>query len=349
MPRYWPEALKGDANGIAVLLANLGTPAAPTAQALRPYLREFLLDPRVIEMPRALWRLILHGIILNTRPAKSAVKYAKIWMPEGSPLKVHTERQATLLQDALHHAKDTASVRVAWAMRYGAPSIAQTLNALRADGFGRILVVPLYPQYAASTTASVMDEVARCLRHWRNLPEIRYIRDFHTEPSYIAALARTIREHWATHGEPDRLLLSFHGLPQQCHDLGDPYPDECHATAKLLQTALELPDGRMLTCFQSRFGRAAWLQPYTQSTLEKLGEAGVARVDVVCPGFVADCLETLEEIGMECKAAFLASGGRDFHYIPCLNEHPDWIAALAALVRRNLRQWLEEPVSRPAI
>ncbi len=352
MPRYWPEPPRNATatTRTAVLLVNLGTPAAPTAAALRPYLKQFLSDPRVVEIPRAAWWPILNGIILNTRPARSAEKYASVWLEEGSPLKVHTERQAKLLGGYLGQAGH--KVDVAWAMRYGAPSIADTLNRLRAAGHDRILVIPLYPQYAASTTASTMDEVARCLRRWRNLPELRYVRDFHDDPGYIAALAQSVRDHWTANGQAERLVLSFHGLPRRSRDLGDPYHDECHTTAARLGAALGLPAERMLVTFQSRFGKAEWLRPYTQPTLEALAREGLREVDVMCPGFTADCLETLEEIAMECKAAFLAAGGRAFSYIPCLNERHDWMSALTALACRHLGHWLETaapdaPPARP--
>lgn len=341
MARFWPEpqpnpqSLAGTPPRVGVLLANLGTPQAPTAAALRPYLRQFLSDPRVVEIPRAVWWPILNGIILNTRPAKSAAKYATVWMDEGSPLKVHTERQCRLLAERLG-----TDVELSWAMRYGAPSVPERLTALRAAGCGRILVVPMYPQYAASTTASVMDEVARCFTRWRNLPELRFVRSFHDDPGYIAALAASVREHWAAHGEPDRLVLSFHGTPRRTVELGDPYEHECRETARLVGEALALPAGRLVVSFQSRFGKAEWLQPYTQPTLEALARGGVGRVDVMCPGFVADCLETLEEIAMECRAAFLGAGGETFHYLPCVNERGDWMNALAGLVRRELGHWL---------
>ncbi len=340
MARYWPEPEKGNLPGVAVLLVNLGTPTAPTPRALRSYLKTFLQDPRVIEMPRFVWQIILRGFILPFRPAKSAAKYKKIWTAQGSPLKVHTERQAQLLETYLRAEPDCASIDVRWAMRYGVPSIPDRLNQLRAEGFNRILVVPLYPQYAASTTGSVMDEVAGSLRHWRNLPEIRYVRSFPEDAGYIEALAQNIRRHWTNEGRPERLVLSFHGLPQKCHVLGDPYPDECHLTAARLKALLEFPPQHILTCFQSRFGRAAWLQPYTQSTLEQLGRDGIQKIDIVCPGFVSDCLETLEEINMECRAAFLSAGGKSFHYIPCLNEDERWIAAMAKIIRRHLAEWI---------
>ncbi len=344
MARYRtePTYAHGTAGRTGILLANLGTPEAPTAAALRPYLKQFLSDPRVVEIPRLVWWPILNGIILNTRPAKSAKKYASIWMDEGSPLKVHTERQAKLLAGYLV-AAGHADVDVAWAMRYGAPSVPDTLDAMRARGCTRILVLPLYPQYAASTTASVIDEVAQCLGHWRNLPEMRFVRSFHDDPGYIAALAQSVRDHWSRNGEADRLLMSFHGVPRRLLELGDPYHCECHKTGRLLAEALALPPERVLVTFQSRFGKAEWLKPYTQPTLESLAAQGVGRVDVMCPGFVSDCLETLEEIGMECKEAFLGAGGKVFHYIPCLNERHDWMDALARIAREHLGNWLAQP------
>lgn len=340
MARYWPEPpfRHGTPERTGVLLVNLGTPAAPTAAALRPYLREFLSDPRVVEIPRGLWWPILHGVILNTRPAKSAKKYASIWMPEGSPLQVYTERQAKLLKGRLGQ-DGLPEMVVDWAMRYGGPSIADALEHMKAGGCRRILVLPLYPQYAASATASVIDEVARCLRHWRNQPEIRWVRSFPDHPGYIAALETRVREHWMKHGQGDKLVMSFHGTPRAHLERGDPYHCECHKTARLLAEALRLPPERWQLTFQSRFGRAAWLQPYTQPTLEALAKGGTASVDVICPGFVGDCLETLEEIGIECKQAFLGSGGKVFQYIACLNDRPDWIAALAGLTREHLGHW----------
>ncbi len=315
----------------AVLLVNLGTPAAPTAAALRRYLAEFLGDRRVVDLPRWLWWPILHGIILTTRPAKSALKYAKIWTADGSPLKVHTEKQAGLLRGLMG-----ASTLVEWAMRYGEPAVGAILDDLVQQGATRVVVLPLYPQYANSTTASVYDAVDAWRSRHPNAAQFVDIREYHDHPAYIAALAASVRAHWQTHGRPDKLLMSFHGIPQRAVALGDPYADQCHRTAHLLAAALELaPDDWRLT-FQSRFGRAQWLQPYTQPTLEDMAREGVGRVDTICPGFVADCLETLEEIAMECRDAFLAAGGKEFHYIPCVNERPDWIAALAAIAREHL-------------
>ncbi len=337
-----PEYTHGTPSRTGVVLVNLGTPAAPTAAALRPYLKQFLSDPRVVEIPKPVWWLILNGIILNTRPAKSAEKYASIWTDEGSPLKVHTEKQAKLVAGYLHQ-DGLPDLQVEWAMRYGAPSIPDTLERMKRGGCTRILVVPLYPQYAASTTASVMDEVADCMRHWRNLPEIRFIRNFHDDPAYIAALAQSVRDHWMENGEADKLVMSFHGVPRRSLDLGDPYHCECYKTARLVADKLGLPPERWQVTFQSRFGKAEWLKPYTEPTLEALAKQGLKRVDLICPGFVSDCLETLEEIALECKAAFLGAGGETFRYIPCLNERHDWIRALTGIVRTHLGHWADIP------
>ena len=345
MPRYFPEPpyQHGTAGHTAVVLVNLGTPTAPDAPSLRRYLKQFLSDPRVVEIPRLLWWPILNGIILNLRPKKSAAKYASIWMNEGSPLRVHTERQARLLAAALE--QQGLPVKVEWAMRYGAPSIADTLSRLKAQGAERILLVPLYPQYAASTTATVVDEAARWLLQTRNQPELRFVKHFHDHPGYIAALAASVRQHWQIHGQlgpRDKLLLSFHGLPKRSLDLGDPYFCECQKTGRLLAESLGLQQGQYRVCFQSRFGKAEWLQPYTAPTLEEWGREGVERVDVICPGFVADCLETLEEIALEGRADFLAAGGKAYHYIPALNESPEWIEALGEVSVQALAGWLEQ-------
>ncbi|MCB1889105.1 MAG: ferrochelatase [Rhodocyclaceae bacterium] len=350
MARYRPEPAfsHGTPPRTAVLLANLGTPESPTASALRPYLKQFLWDPRVVEIPRPLWWLILNGIILNTRPKKSAEKYASVWTEAGSPLRAHTEQQARLLADALAGA-GRGDVVVDYAMRYGEPSIPAVLDALRARHCTRILVVPMYPQYAASTTASVTDEAARRLLNWRNLPEMRFVRSFCDHPGYIAALADSVRQHWAENGEPERLVMSFHGVPRFTLDKGDPYHCECQKTGRLLVEALGIDPARALLTFQSRFGKAEWLQPYTQPTIEQLARDGVKKVDVICPGFVADCLETIEEIGMECRDAFLANGGTDYALIPCLNERDSWIAALSDVVRSHLAGWPEGAVDSDAL
>ena len=342
MPRYLPEPAyhHGSAAKTAVVLINLGTPEAPTAPAVRRYLKEFLSDPRGVEIPRAIWWLILNGIILNVRPRKSAAKYAAIWTPEGSPLKVHTERQARMLHGFLGDAGH--QVVVDYAMRYGSPSIPATLSRLKAEGATRILLLPLYPQYSSSTTATAFDTAFAWAAALRNQPELRTVRSFADHPGYIEALANSVREHWTKNARPStayRLIMSFHGVPRYTLDQGDPYHCECHKTGRLLAEALKLGADDYQVCFQSRFGRAQWLQPYTAPTLAALGQQGVQRVDVICPGFPADCLETLEEIAIEGQAEFIAAGGKNFSYIPCLNERDDWIRALADLAAMHLQGW----------
>ncbi|MFZ4536546.1 ferrochelatase [Propionivibrio sp.] len=335
-----PAYRHGTAEKTAVLLINLGTPEAPTAPAVRRYLKEFLSDPRVVEIPRAIWWLILNGVILNVRPKKSAEKYAAVWTPEGSPLKVHTERQAKLLRGFLGEAGHR--VVVDYAMRYGQPSIPSTLSRLKAEGCTRILLLPLYPQYSSSTTATAFDAAFAWAGSIRNQPELRTIRSFAGHPAFIEALASSVRDHWMVNGRPSssyRLIMSFHGVPRYTLVKGDPYHCECHKTGRLLAEALNLGADEYQICFQSRFGRAEWLQPYTAPTLAALGKQGVARVDIICPGFPADCLETLEEIAIEGKAGFIQAGGKDYRYIPCLNEREDWIRALAGLVVTHLQGW----------
>jgi ferrochelatase len=338
--------MKGSPDGVhdharaartAVLLVNLGTPDAPTPAALRRYLGEFLSDPRVVEIPAVAWKPLLHGVILRTRPAKSAAKYKAVWTPEGSPLQVWTTKQAKLLLGALGERGHRVLVR--HAMRYGNPSVASQLDALVAEGANRILVLPLYPQYCAATTGSTFDAVAAWGRQARRVPELRFVQHFHDDALYIEALAQRLLKHWAENGAPERLLLSFHGMPARTLKLGDPYFCECHKTARLLGERLGLAGDRLLVTFQSRFGRAEWLQPYTEPTLRRLAREGVKRVDVACPGFVADCLETLEEIAIEGRAAFLAEGGEQFHYVPCLNDDPRWVGALAQLAISHMGGW----------
>ena len=344
MPYYLPEPPYSHGQAaprIGILLINLGTPEAPTAQALRPYLKEFLSDRRVVEIPRPIWWLILNGIILNTRPKKSAEKYASIWRPEGSPLKVYTERMAKLLKGYIGE-RLRQPVLVEYAMRYGQPSVATQLQAMKAKGVDRILLLPLYPQYAASSTGSALDAAWETLLHMRNPPEIRVVKHFHADAGYIAALRQSVQTYWAEHGRPDVLVMSFHGIPRRSLDLGDPYHCECQRTGRLLAEALNLAPEQYRICFQSRFGRAEWLKPYTVATLEELGGAKTPRVDVICPGFIADCLETLEEIGLEGKASFLAAGGGEFRHIPALNDRPGWIEALSDLAISNLNGWLDE-------
>jgi ferrochelatase len=325
------------AEKVGVLLVNLGTPDAPTAPALRRYLAQFLSDPRVVEIPRALWWLVLHGAILRFRPAASARKYKKIWLREGSPLAVWTARQANMLRSYIGERGPLVEVR--WAMRYGQPAIATALDELCTEGATRILVFPAYPQYSAATTASAFDDVADWARRTRRLPELRFVNHYHDDPAYIEALAAQVRKHWQREGRGRKLVMSFHGMPKRTLHLGDPYHCECLKTGRLLAEKLQLEPDAWRVTFQSRFGRAEWLQPYTELTLKALAKAGDEGVDVICPGFAADCLETLEEIAIEARAAFLSAGGKTFHYIPCLNHSDEGMQAMASVALRHLQGW----------
>ncbi|MBL8512008.1 MAG: ferrochelatase [Betaproteobacteria bacterium] len=353
MPAFRPEPphTHGSQPKTGILLVNLGTPDEPTPAAVRRYLKEFLSDQRVVEIPRAIWWLILNGIILNVRPKKTAAKYQSIWLKEGSPLRVYTERQAQMLKGYLGETLKSPFC-VAAAMRYGNPSIEAGIATLKGQQCDNILVLPLYPQYAASTTASTFDQLARVLMRQRNVPGIRLVRSFHDHPAYIEALARNVRAAWMKLGRPDfttdKLLMTFHGLPRFHLDQGDPYHCHCHKTARLLAEALGLAPDHYRVTFQSRFGRAEWLQPYTDQTLAALGQAGVKRVDVICPGFAADCLETLEEIGMEAKHTFLSAGGHTFHYLPVANDSEAFVGALTEITREHLQGWISEPWDRDA-
>ena len=332
-----PPYAHGQAAKTAVLFCNLGTPDAPTPKAVRRYLAEFLSDHRVVEIPRLLWMLILHGIILRFRPAKSAAKYASVWTAEGSPLKIWTEKQAALLRSQLTQLEHHVVVR--WAMRYGSTSIASQLDVLKADGVTRVLVLPAYPQYSATTTASVFDAVYMWAQKTRSIPELRFVNHYHDDAKYIAALSSSVSSYWQAHGQPDKLVMSFHGVPERTLHLGDIYHCECFKTARLLAQSLGLSKDKYQVTFQSRLGRAKWLEPYTEPTLIAMGKAGVGRVDVICPGFTSDCLETLEEINMEAREAFLHAGGKAFHYIACLNDSPLAIDALAAVATQHLSGW----------
>ena len=332
-----PEFQHAAPSTTAVVLCNLGTPDEPTPPALRRYLREFLSDPRVVEIPRAVWLPLLHGVILRTRPARSARKYATIWTPDGSPLKTWTVKQAKLLGGYLGQRGHRVLVR--HAMRYGSPSIASVLDEVKTAGATRVLILPLYPQYSGPTTASVFDAVAAWGQTVRTLPELRFVNRFHDDRGYIDALARRVTDYWQTHGRGNRLVLSFHGVPKRTLMLGDPYHCECQKTARLLGERLDLKPDQLQVTFQSRFGKAEWLQPYTEPTLIALARQGVDRVDVLCPGFTSDCLETLEEIALEARTAYLGAGGRTFHYIPCLNDQHEWIVALVELTLRHLQGW----------
>lgn len=336
-PAYTHGAALAEGARTGVLYCNLGTPDAPTAPALRAYLAEFLGDPRVVEIPRPIWWLILHGIILRVRPKKSAAKYASIWTDEGSPLRVWTDKQSRLLGQCLRERGHRVQVR--YAMRYGSPSIASQLDEFKKLGVERVLVVPAYPQYSGTTTASVFDAVFAWSQKARRMHELRFVNHYHDDPSYIDALASSVRAHWKTHGQSEMLVMSFHGVPARTLELGDPYHCECYKTARLLGQALGLPKERYTVTFQSRFGKAKWLEPYTEPTLVAMAQAGTRSVDVVCPGFTADCLETLEEIQDEARDAFLSAGGQRFEYIACLNDQSDWIDALANVCEQHLAGW----------
>ena len=324
----------------AVLLVNLGTPEAPTAKAVRPYLAQFLGDHRVIDYPRWLWWLILHGVILRVRPARSAHAYQRIWTPEGSPLRVGSEALAARLQEKLSQTCKEP-VRVVLAMRYGQPSVPSQIERLQREGVRRLLVLPLYPQYSATSTGSVIDAVADALKSLRWPPELRLINDYHDDPAHIDALARSIEQHWATQGRGERLLLSFHGIPERYVREGDPYAEQCQATARALRQRLGLDETQLLLSFQSRVGRESWLHPYTDLSVRELAASGVKTLDVACPGFAVDCLETLEEIAMQNNDFFREAGGHELRYIPALNDTPDQVDSLAALVMRHGGGWTE--------
>lgn len=343
MTYYRPEPAytHGSQTKVGILLANLGTPDAPTAKALRPYLQQFLMDRRVVEIPRLIWWCILHGIILLVRPKKSAEKYASIWAQEGSPLMVYALQQKKLLQGYLSQ-KINSPFAVELGMTYGNPSMQSALESLKAQGCDRILVFPLYPQYAASSTAAALDAVWRVLLKMRNVPAIRTIKHYHDHPLYIQALASRIQAYWQQHGKPEKLVMSFHGVPKFHLLKGDPYHCECHKTARLLAEAMGLSKEQYAVAFQSRFGRQEWLQPYLANTLDALGKQQLKRVDVVCPGFSSDCLETLEEIAMEGKHLFQSVGGGEYHYIPALNSESVWIEAMRDIALENLQGWVSD-------
>jgi len=309
----------------AVVLVNLGTPSAPTPRAVRRYLGEFLMDPRVVALPRWLWGPLLHLVILPLRSPRVARKYAEIWMEGGSPLAVYTRRLAQAVQQRMPQA------RVVHAMRYGTPSIPEVFAQLRSERIGRVIVLPLYPQYSTTTTASVDDLVRRT----RSMPTVS-IRDYHRDPRWVAAIADSIRAHWAAHGRGDRLVFSFHGLPQRLVDAGDPYAAQCEAGVEAIAHALALQPGDYRLTYQSRFGREQWLEPATVDVLGELARDGVRKVDVVCPGFAVDCLETLEEIAMQNAEVFRAAGGDALRYIPCLNDAPAHADVLAALANEAM-------------
>jgi ferrochelatase len=337
-----PESLKtpGNLPEVIVLLVNLGTPDAPTPAAVRRYLAEFLSDRRVIDLPRWFWLPILHGVILRIRPRRSAHAYASIWTEAGSPLRVYSQSLADLLDRRLR-AATAGAAGVVLAMRYGRPAIAATIQRLRAQGMRRLLVLPLYPQYSATSSGTVLDAVTATFLRMRWPPELRFVGDYHADEKYISILASSVRRHWAEHGRADKLLLSFHGIPERYARAGDPYADQCRATALRLRLELGLDESALQIVFQSRVGREAWLQPYTEDVLRRLPGEGVRRIQVLCPGFAVDCLETLEEIAMRDRDLFVASGGDELQYIPALNDSPPHVDMLFDLIRGQSAGWLQ--------
>ena len=335
----YPDFKHNQHGRVGVLLTNLGTPEAPTAKALRPYLKQFLWDPRVVEVPRPLWWLILNGIILRVRPKRSAAAYAEVWTDEGSPLLTHSLNQAKALQCALAESYGD-QVIVDVAMRYGQPSIASVIDKMLSAGVRKLIVLPLYPQYSAATTGSTFDAIADEFKQRRWLPDFRFISHYHDHRGFIHAITNRIKAHWAEHGRTDKLLFSYHGMPQKYLENGDPYHCECHKTTRLIAEQLGLTPNEYLTTFQSRFGRDPWLQPYTDETLKALPQQGVKSVQIICPGFSSDCLETIEEIGGENCEYFLEAGGERYEYIPCLNAEPDHIELMRTLIEEQAKDWL---------
>ncbi|HFC91708.1 MAG TPA: ferrochelatase [Leucothrix mucor] len=342
MRRYRGENgfFHGKEEATGVLLVNLGTPEAATTSAVRRYLKQFLSDPRVVEIPRLIWMPILYTFILPRRPAKSAKMYQSVWTKEGSPLLIFSNKQRSAVQQEMK-SRFKGKVIVELAMRYGKPSIESGLEQLKKQGVRRLLVLPLYPQYSATTTATTYDEVNRVLSRWRWLPEMRFVSSYHDHSSYINALAASVKTHWEQHQRGQVLLMSFHGLPKRNLNLGDPYFCHCQKTARLLAEKLELKQDQYVVTFQSRFGKAEWIKPYTDKTLEELPTKGIKHIDVLCPGFPADCLETLEEIKIDNSDTFLQAGGETYRYIAALNHQQDHIRALSDIIQQHTQGWAE--------
>ncbi len=330
------------ADKLGVLITNLGTPEAPTKAALKPYLKEFLSDPRVVEVPRLLWQIILNGVILNIRPKRSAEAYATVWTDKGSPLLFHTQDQRDRINEQLQQEYGD-NIVVEFAMRYGNPSIANVVDKMLEQGVRKLVVLPLYPQYSASTTGSTFDAIAHDFLSRRWLPELRFINHYHDDERYIDALVASVKAHWEKHGKADKLIFTYHGIPLRYLKNGDPYHCECYKTTRLVAEKLELNAEQYLTTFQSRFGREEWLKPYTDETLKSLPAQGIKSVQMICPGFSSDCLETIEEIGEENREYFMESGGENYEYIPCLNSTEQHIDALVGLIKDNLHGWKVPP------
>ena len=333
-----PDFKHGTKLKIGILLSNLGTPDKPQRKELRVYLKEFLSDPRVIETPKLIWQIILNGIILNTRPQKSAKNYQKVWTDEGSPLLVILNKQKNLAQDLLK--KENLELEFAIGMRYGNPSIEKGLEELREKHCNKIIILPMYPHYCAATTGSTFDAVSNTMQKWRWVPSLRFISTYHDHPNYIKALANSIQKHWDEHGKPDKILFSYHGIPKKYFTKGDPYHCLCSKTTRLVREEMGLSEEFVMTTFQSRFGPEEWLQPYTDKTVEKLAKDKVEHLQIIAPGFSADCLETIEELDGENREIFEEHGGKKFSYIPCLNDQPDHINLIGALIKNELQGWV---------
>ena len=333
-----PDFKHGTKLKIGILLSNLGTPDKPQRKELRVYLKEFLSDPRVIETPKLIWQIILNGIILNTRPQKSAKNYQKVWTDEGSPLLVILNKQKNLAQDLLK--KENLELEFAIGMRYGNPSIEKGLEELREKHCNKIIILPMYPHYCAATTGSTFDAVTNTMQKWRWVPSLRFISTYHDHPNYIKALANSIQKHWDEHGKPDKILFSYHGIPKKYFTKGDPYHCLCSKTTRLVREEMGLSEEFVMTTFQSRFGPEEWLQPYTDKTVEKLAKDKVEHLQIIAPGFSADCLETIEELDGENREIFEEHGGKKFSYIPCLNDQPDHINLIGALIKNELQGWV---------
>ncbi|MCB0347070.1 MAG: ferrochelatase [Bdellovibrionales bacterium] len=334
----------GDASSLGVLLVNLGTPEAPTAGALRPYLRQFLSDPRVIEVPKWKWQIILNLFILTTRPKKSAEAYEAVWTEQGSPLLLTSEKQRDLLQQQLQN-RFGSRVHVALGMTYGNPSVASALDELKQKGMRKVLVLPLYPQYSGTTTASVFDAVTKEFQSWRWIPEFRMVMSYHDHPLYIESICRNVRESWEKHGRGQLLVMSFHGIPKRYFSGGDPYHCHCQKTARLVAEHLGIGSDEYMVTFQSLFGKEEWIKPYTDATLKSLPGQGISSIDIMCPGFTGDCLETLEEINQENRGYFTEAGGKTYNYIPCVNANREFIDCLAALCESHMSGWLSEDLA----
>lgn len=329
-----------DPRAFGVILANLGTPSSVETSSVRQFLRQFLSDPRVVELPKPLWWLILNGVILVIRPSKSAEAYREVWTDEGSPLMVNAQAQVVRLQESLQ-SRDIANVQVRCAMRYGEPSLTRVMNEFGSLGIDRVVIVPMYPQYSGSTIGSVFDDVGACMARLRRVPAIRFINGYAENELYIEGLRKSVTEQWAKSGRADRLVMSFHGLPQDFCEKGDPYFDQCMATANLLAGKLGLEADEWNMCFQSRVGRQPWLQPYADDVLSDLPNQGVKSIEMMCPGFSVDCLETLEEVAMGYRDLFLESGGERFEYIPCLNDQPEQIELLVDMLMKSAADWVD--------